>query len=54
MQYSHLQPWPVVVTWRREGAALEARINAGSFECLGAVRERCAKAFGLELNEFHM
>jgi hypothetical protein len=54
MQYSHLHPWPLTVTSRREGGQVESRINVSSFETLGAVRERCAKVFGLELNEFHM
>lgn len=54
MQYSHLHPWAITVTRRKDGAQVESRINVSSFECLGAVRERCAKVFGLELNEFHM
>jgi hypothetical protein len=29
-------------------------MHVSQFETLGAVRERCASAFGLDLNEFEM
>jgi hypothetical protein len=55
MQFSTIQPVPVTVLLAREGAPpQEARMHASQFETMGAVRERCAALFGLDLNEFEM
>lgn len=55
MQFSSIQPIQVAVLLAREGAPpQEARTHVSQFETLGAVRERCASLFGLDLNEFEM
>lgn len=55
LQFSHVQPLTVSVLCGRDGGQpQEARMQVSQFETLGAVRERCAGLFGLELNEFHL
>lgn len=56
MQYQHFQPWNITVIWRGDprGAQLEGQIQVSQYETLGAVRQKCAQQFGLELNEFQL
>ena len=55
-QFQNIQPFNIAVIYNQgQGVpSLEGRIQVSQFETLGAVRERCANLFGLEINEFHL
>lgn len=51
--YSHFQQFNLTIIYRKEGnQQYETRLPVSQFDVFGAVRERCASLFNLDMNEF--
>ena len=47
------KPWEIVVISKdKKGHQMQATIQVTQYETMGSVRDKCARAHGLELNEF--